>query len=143
MLMSLPMVEESVRMRLDKWLWAARLFKTRGLAAEEVGKGHVLINQQPAKASREVRVGDVIALSQGQMPLEIVVKGLSLNRGPAPVAQALYEQTPQSLVARARLLEQRRSGVEPGQSLEQGRPTKRDRRKLADWNRWSATDDDL
>jgi len=68
---------------------------------------------------------------------------LSLNRGPAPVAQALYEQTPQSLVARARLLEQRRSGVEPGQSLEQGRPTKRDRRKLADWNRWSATDDDL
>ena len=55
----------------------------------------------------------------------------------------MYEQTPQSLVARAKLLEQRRSGVEPGQTLEQGRPTKRDRRKLADWNRWSATDDDL
>jgi len=143
MLMSLPMVQESVRIRLDKWLWAARLFKTRGLASEQIGKGHVLINQQPAKASREVRVGDVIALSQGQIPLEIVVRGLSQNRGPAPVAQALYEQTPQSQAARAKLLEQRRSGVEPGQSLEQGRPTKRDRRKLADWNRWSATDDDL
>jgi ribosome-associated heat shock protein Hsp15 len=141
--MSRSMIEESVRIRLDKWLWAARLFKTRGLAAEQIGKGHVLVNQLPAKASREVRVGDVIALSQGQMPLEIVVKGLSQNRGPAPVAQALYEQTPQSLVARAKLLEQRRSGAEPGQSLEQGRPTKRDRRKLADWNRWSATDDDL
>jgi ribosome-associated heat shock protein Hsp15 len=137
------MVEESVRMRLDKWLWAARLFKTRALAAEQVGKGHVLINQQPAKASREVRVGDMIALAQGQMPLEVVVRGLSLNRGPAPLAQTMYEQTPQSLVARAKLLEQRRSGVEPAQSLEQGRPTKRDRRKLADWNRWSATDDDL
>jgi ribosome-associated heat shock protein Hsp15 len=139
--MSRPMDEESHRIRLDKWLWAARLFKTRSLAAEQIGKGHVLVNEQAAKASREVRIGDTIALSQGQMPIELVVKGLSQNRGPAPVAQALYEQTPQSLARRAELAEQRRSGVEPGQTLEQGRPTKRDRRKLAQWNRWSATDD--
>ncbi len=132
---------DSARVRLDKWLWAARLFKTRSLAAEQIGKGHVLVNEHPAKASREVRVGDSIALSQGQMPLRIVVKGLSQNRGPAPLAQTLYEQTPESLAQRATLAEQRRAGVEPGQTLEQGRPTKRDRRKLADWNRWSATDE--
>ncbi len=141
--MSDPMDIEAARIRLDKWLWAARLFKTRSLAAEQIGKGHVLVNDVPAKASREVRIGDVIALSHGQMPLQLVVKGLSQSRGPAPVAQLLYEQTPQSLATRAALAEQRRSGVEPGQTLEQGRPTKRDRRKLADWNRWSATDDGL
>ncbi len=141
--MSDPMDIEAARIRLDKWLWAARLFKTRSLAAEQIGKGHVLVNDVPAKASREVRIGDMIALSHGQMPLQLVVKGLSQSRGPAPVAQLLYEQTPQSLATRAALAEQRRSGVEPGQTLEQGRPTKRDRRKLADWNRWSATDDGL
>jgi len=130
------------RFRLDKWLWAARLFKTRSLAAQEVGKGRVLVNERPAKPSREVRVGDVIALSQGRMPLQLVVKGLSESRGPAHVAQTLYEETPQSIAARAAASEQRRTGVEPARSLEQGRPTKRDRRKLAQWNRWSATDDD-
>ena len=143
MLVSDPMNTESARIRLDKWLWAARLCKTRSLAAEQIGKGHVLVNDVPAKASREVRIGDVIALSHAQMPLQLVVKGLSQSRGPAPVAQLLYEQTPQSQAARTALTEQRRSGVEPGQTLEQGRPTKRDRRKLADWNRWSATDDGL
>jgi ribosome-associated heat shock protein Hsp15 len=137
------MNSDPTRIRLDKWLWAARLFKTRSLAAEQIGKGHVHVNDQPAKASREVRVGDSIALSHGQMPLRIVVKGLSQNRGPAPVAQLLYEQTAESLAQRAALAEQRRAGVEPGQTLEQGRPTKRDRRKLADWNRWSATDDSV
>lgn len=140
MLVSAPMDTEPPRIRLDKWLWAARLFKTRSLAAEQIGKGHVQVNDQPAKASREVHVGDFVALSHGQMPLRIVVKGLSQNRGPAPVAQLLYEQTPESLAQRAALAEQRRAGVEPGRTLEQGRPTKRDRRKLADWNRWSATD---
>jgi ribosome-associated heat shock protein Hsp15 len=139
--MSASMETDSARVRLDKWLWAARLFKTRSLAAEQIGKGHVLVNEQAAKASREVRLGDSIALSHGQMPLRIVVKGLSQQRGPAPVAQTLYEQTPESLAQRAALTEQRRAGVEPGQTLEQGRPTKRDRRKLADWNRWSATDE--
>lgn len=133
----------SARIRLDKWLWAARLFKTRSLASEDIGKGHVQVNGQAAKPAREVRLGDSISLRHGQMPLTLVVKGLSETRGPAPVAQALYQQTPQSLATRTALQEQRRAGVEPGQSLEQGRPTKRDRRKLADWNRWSATDDGI
>jgi ribosome-associated heat shock protein Hsp15 len=141
--MSRPMEPDSNRVRLDKWLWAARLFKTRSLAAEQIGKGHVLVNEQPAKASREVHVGDSIALVHGQMPLQLFVKGLSQQRGPAPVAQLLYEQTAESVARRAALTEQRRAGVEPGQTLEQGRPTKRDRRKLADWNRWSATDDEV
>lgn len=141
--MSRPMETDTHRVRLDKWLWAARLFKTRSLAAEQIGKGHVLVNAQPAKASREVRVGDSIALAHGQMPLQLLVKGLSQQRGSAPVAQLLYEQTPESLARRAALTEQRRAGVEPGQMLEQGRPTKRDRRKLADWNRWSASDKDV
>jgi ribosome-associated heat shock protein Hsp15 len=129
------------RIRLDKWLWAARLFKTRSLACEQVDKGRVSVNGVPAKASRELRVGDRVELVQGQMPLGVVVRALSQTRGPAVLAQTLYEQTPESSARRAALLEQRRAGVEPGRTLEQGRPTKRDRRKLSDWNRWSATDD--
>ena len=91
----------SARIRLDKWLWAARLFKTRSLASAEIGKGHVLVNGQAAMPAREVRLGDSISLRQGQMPLAFVVKGLSEVRGPAPVAQALYEQTPDSIATRA------------------------------------------
>lgn len=133
----------AVRIRLDKWLWAARLYKTRGLATESIGKGHVRVNGVAAKPAREVHLGDLIDLTHGQLPLQLTVKGLSDMRGPAPVAQALYEQTPQSVMARNAQIEQRRAGTEPGRTLEQGRPTKRDRRKLADWNRWSATDEGL
>jgi ribosome-associated heat shock protein Hsp15 len=129
------------RVRLDKWLWAARLFKTRGLAGEAIGKGQVHVNGVAAKASREVHPGDRIELAYAQLPMSIVVRSLSQIRGPASVAQTLYEQTPESIARRTALLEQRRAGVEPAHSLEQGRPTKRDRRKLADWNRWSASDD--
>jgi ribosome-associated heat shock protein Hsp15 len=125
--------------RLDKWLWAARLFKTRSLASEQVGKGHVNVNGHPAKPARELHLGDLIELQWGQMPLRIVVKGLSATRGPAVVARTLYEQTAESIALRAAMTEQRRAGVEPAQAIEQGRPTKRDRRKLADWNRWSAS----
>ena len=110
--------QRSADVRLDKWLWAARLFKTRSLASTEVSKGHVQVNRQAAKPAREVRVGDLIELVQGRMPLQIVVKALSEVRGPAPVAQTLYEQTPDSVAARARLLEQGRAGVEPAHALE-------------------------
>jgi len=125
--------------RLDKWLWAARFFKTRSIAAEEIGRGRVSVNGQPAKASRDVRPGDTVALRQGTEPRTVVVRGLSAVRGPAPVAQALYEETADSLAARQRAAEQRRQGVEPAQAIEHGRPTKRDRRQLADWERWSAS----
>ena len=127
--------------RLDKWLWAARFFKTRSLAAEEIGKGRVEVNGQAAKASRELKLGDLIALRQAGIAREVWVRGLSHVRGPAPVAQALYEETPASISTREKAAEARRLAPEPAQSIEQGRPTKQDRRRLADWNRWSAESD--
>lgn len=129
-------------LRLDKWLWAARFYKTRSIAVEEIGKGRVTINGQAAKASRDVRVGDVIKLRQGQVDREVKVLGLSSIRGPAPVAQTLYEETPESLAARERAAEARRLAPEPADTIVQGRPTKQDRRKLAEWDRWSASIDE-
>ena len=127
--------------RLDKWLWAARFFKTRGLSSDEIGKGRVSVNGQVAKPSREVRVGDNIELRQNQVARTVVVRDTSNVRGPAPVAQALYEETAASTALREKLAAERRDGVEPAHAIEQGRPTKRDRRQLADWNRWSASVD--
>lgn len=131
------------RVRLDKWLWAARLFKTRALATDEIERGRVMVNGQSAKPSREVRVGDTLALRQPPFTRELVVQDLSTVRGPAPVAQRLYEETAASLAERERISQQRRMAPEPADSLEQGRPTKRDRRDLADWNRWSVSVDDV
>jgi len=128
-------------LRLDKWLWAARFYKTRSLAAEEVGKGRVQVNGQPAKAAKELRVDDLLDLRQGQIARTVRVLGLSAIRGPAPQAQALYEETPESLAARAKAAEQQRLAPEPAASITEGRPTKQDRRKLADWDRWSASID--
>jgi ribosome-associated heat shock protein Hsp15 len=125
-------------LRLDKWLWAARFFKTRSLAVEEIGKGRVLINGQSAKASRDMKLGDLVRLRQGVVEREVWVRALSHIRGPAPQAQALYEETPQSIAAREKAAESRRLAPEPAQAITQGRPTKQDRRKLADWDRWSA-----
>lgn len=130
------------RVRLDKWLWAARFFKTRALAAEEIGRGRVDVNGQVAKASRELKVGDSVSMQQGGLPRVVVVQALSRVRGPASVAQALYAETPESQAARARAAESRRLAAEPAAAIEQGRPTKRDRRQLADWQRWSASADD-
>lgn len=130
------------RVRLDKWLWAARFYKTRSLSANEIGKGRVSVNGQAAKASREVRVADRIALRQGSVLRTIVVLGLSGQRGSAEVAQLLFEETPQSIALRTQQALARRIDADPATSIEQGRPTKRNRRELADWNRWSASVDD-
>lgn len=130
-------------MRLDKWLWAARLYKTRSLAADEVSMGRVSVNGQPAKPARDLRAGDLLQLRQGPVQRTLEVRGVSAQRGPAPVAQLLYAETADSLAARAAVAERRRLGVEPADSLAEGRPTKRDRRQLAEWNRWSASSDDL
>jgi ribosome-associated heat shock protein Hsp15 len=127
------------RVRIDKWLWAARFFKTRSLAGDEIDKGRISVNGQVAKASREVHPGDLVEWRQGPITRAVVVRMRSAVRGSASVAQALYEETPDSVAARARLAEQRRQGTEPAHAIEQGRPTKRDRRQLADWNRWSAS----
>ncbi|MBS0293700.1 MAG: RNA-binding S4 domain-containing protein [Proteobacteria bacterium] len=134
-------------MRLDKWLWCARFYKTRSLAVQEIGKGRVTVNGQATKAARELRAGDTVALRQGQVPRTVVVRALSSFRGPAPVAQQLYEETPQSIAARAQAAEARRLAPEPAASLREGRPTKRDRRTIDEmrhgWgDRWSASVDD-
>jgi ribosome-associated heat shock protein Hsp15 len=135
---------EASRVRLDKWLWAARLFKTRALAAEAVDRGGVTVNELAAKPAREVHLGDRIGLRQTVGPWrQVVVRGLSTVRGPAPVAQTLYEETAQSRQAREQAAEQRRLAPEPAASQVQGRPTKRDRRELdraaKGWQRWSAS----
>jgi ribosome-associated heat shock protein Hsp15 len=117
------------------------------LATDEINKGRVLVNGQAAKPSREVKVQDTVALRQGDMTRTVVVQGLSQVRGPAPVAQALYQETPDSLRLREQVLTQRRLAPEPALSIMQGRPTKRDRRELQraghDWDtRWSASLDE-
>jgi ribosome-associated heat shock protein Hsp15 len=134
-------------MRLDKWLWAARFFKTRSLAAEAVDRERVRVNDQHAKPAKELRVGDRVALRQDVGPVRtVIVRGLSAVRGPAPVAQALYEETAESVAARAQAAEARRLAPEPATTLTQGRPTKRDRREIeragGGWQRWSASLDD-
>ena len=132
-------------LRIDKWLWAARFFKTRSIASEEIGKNRVQVNGQDAKASREVKAGDTVRLRQGPVERTVRVLGLSGARGPAPVAQLLYEETPESTQARQKSAEQHRLSREPALSIEQGRPTKRNRRDLekvqqVGWNdRWSAS----
>lgn len=135
------------RLRIDKWLWAARFYKTRTLASEEVARGRVEVNGQEVKPAREVRAGDTVAIRQGPVTRTVVVKGLSGMRGPAPVAQQLYEETAESLQAREQAAERRRLAPEPALTIEQGRPTKRGRRDLDEaqrgWgDRWSASLDD-
>jgi ribosome-associated heat shock protein Hsp15 len=127
-------------LRIDKWLWAARFYKTRSLATEEVVKHRVQVNGQDVKPAREIKPGDTLRLRQGQIERTVVVKAISAVRGPAPVAQLLYEETAESLQARSEAAEQRRLAPEPAQSIEQGRPTKRDRRQMdRSWGeRWSA-----
>lgn len=130
------------RLRLDKWLWAARFYKTRGLAADEIDKGRIQVNEQAAKASRELKAGDRVDIRQGPLTRTIIVKAVSTVRGPASQAQQLYEETPDSIQRRAQFSETRRLAAEPADSIEQGRPTKKDRRQLVDWQRWSASADE-
>jgi ribosome-associated heat shock protein Hsp15 len=132
------------KLRIDKWLWAARFYKTRTLATEEITRGRVAVNGQEVKPAREIKVGDTVAVRQGPLVRTVLVKGLSGARGPAPVAQQLYEETAESLQARQAAAEQRRLAPEPALTIEQGRPTKRGRRELDDarrgWgDRWSAS----
>ena len=136
------------RLRIDKWLWAARFYKTRSLAAEEIGKGRVDVNGQEAKAAREVKAGDTVTMRRDGVPRTVLVKGLSSVRGPPPVAPQLYEETPHSQAQRERIAQQRRDYPEPAHAIEHGRPTKRGRRDLEEarergWgDRWSASLDE-
>jgi ribosome-associated heat shock protein Hsp15 len=129
-------------MRLDKWLWVARFYKTRALAAEEIDKGRVHVNGLAAKPARSVRVNDRIEIRQTGTVRELLVLGLGAMRGPATVARTLYQETEASIRAQQQAAEARKFGVEPANAQELGRPTKRDRRDLVDWQRWSASVDD-
>jgi ribosome-associated heat shock protein Hsp15 len=121
---------ENDNVRIDKWLWAARFFKTRTLAAEAVDRGRVKIGGENVKPARSVKVGDRIVIDNGSTRWEVVVLGLSDKRGAAPVAQALYRETEDSIHKRANDQEARRLFPEPGSTIK-GRPTKRDRRAIS------------
>ena len=119
-------------LRIDKWLWAARFFKTRSLAAQAVSGGHVQIADQRIKASRRLRRGELVHIRRGAQAWDIIVLGLRDQRRPAPEAQALYEETPASIERRTDE-QARREQAAMRRARAHGRPTKRDRRALAQW----------
>ena len=118
---------ESVR--IDKWLWAARFFKTRSLATDAVAGGHVRINGERVKPAKEVRPADVVEVRIGELRWTVVVRDVADRRGPAKVAATLYEETPESAAGRERAVAERRLARPLGADLG-ARPTKQDRRRL-------------
>jgi ribosome-associated heat shock protein Hsp15 len=114
-------------MRVDKWLWTARVFKTRGLAAEAAKGGRVLINDVTAKPSREVAVGDRIEVTLGTLHRTVIVRGAAQRRVPPAEVVNLYEETAASVAERERFAEERRLGAPTSRGA---RPTKRDRRRF-------------
>jgi ribosome-associated heat shock protein Hsp15 len=116
-------------MRIDKWLWAARFFKTRSLAQQAIAAGRVKLNDARIKPSHELKPRDALAIRIGDFEWQVTVKALSDKRGPADVARQLYEETEASRAERERRQDLRRWGAEPASALK-GRPTKRDRRLL-------------
>jgi ribosome-associated heat shock protein Hsp15 len=118
-------------MRLDKWLWAARFFKTRSLAQQAIAASQVKLNDERVKPARDLKIGDAVFLRKENLQWHVVVKALSDKRGPAEAARKLYEETASSRAERERRGDLRRWGAEPAAELK-GRPTKRDRRRLED-----------
>jgi len=117
------------RFRLDKWLWAARFFKTRAIASDAIESGKVEVNGERPKRGKAVKVGDLIRMRLGPYEHHVVVRALSARRGPAAQAQLLYEETEASLQART-LLAERLKAAPPPLFTEKGRPTKKERRDL-------------
>ena len=115
--------------RIDKWLWAARFFKTRSLATDAVDTGRVKLDGDRIKPARAVKVGDKLSIDNGSDAWEVVVLGISDKRGSAPVARELYEETEASMVKRENDSQARKIYREPASTIK-GRPTKRDRRQL-------------
>ncbi len=132
--------DDDTRVRIDKWLWAARFFKTRSLAATAISGGKVDINGTKVKRSKLVQLGDVVCVRKGPYQYELTVRGLSERRGPASVAQKLYEESEASVAQRdeiaARLAEERAAAPPP--IFKGGRPTKKDRRALSRFKRDSS-----
>ncbi len=115
--------------RMDKWLWAARFFKTRSLAAKACDLGRIESNGQAAKSAREVRVGDLLQVKNEGGDFQVEVLVLSETRGPAAVAQALYRETQASRELRLKLAEERKA-MPHGEAFREGKPSKRDRREI-------------
>ena len=122
--------EPLASIRSDKWLWAARFFKTRSLAQEAVELGRVRLAGQRLKPSRDVKPGDRLTVERGEERFEIFVEKISAVRGPAPVAQTLYRETDESREKRERASEMRKIAMEPASTIAKGRPTKRDARLI-------------
>lgn len=122
---------EPEQTRIDRWLWAARFFRTRGLAQEAIAGGHVHVNGQRTKAARALRPGDVLEITRGEERFEVRVLALAERRGPAAVARTLYEETEASSLARAAAQQARRDLA--GNRPPAARPDKRDRRRLIDF----------
>ena len=116
--------------RMDKWLWAARFFKTRSLAGRACELGRIESNGQPAKAAREVRVGDLLRVKNPSGEFQIEVLALSEMRGPAPAALMLYRETEASRELRLKLAAERKA-MPPVETTREGKPSKRDRREIA------------
>jgi ribosome-associated heat shock protein Hsp15 len=127
--------------RIDKWLWAARFFKTRSLATDEVQLGRVQWEGRDVKPAKDVKVGDTLTIWQGKVKKTVKILVISEQRGPAALAQQMYAETEDSLQQRLAAAEQQRLSPEPAHTIAGGRPTKRDRRALqGGWNdRWSAS----
>ena len=125
------MADDADSVRIDKWLWAARFFKTRSLATDAVAGGKVEVNGERAKPAKAVKPGDEIRLRLAPYEHILIVRALGERRGPASVAQALYEETPESVAERHRLGEQLRMAPAAFVYEEGGRPTKKDRRDLS------------
>ena len=119
-------------MRIDKWLWAARFFKTRSLAQQAIVAGRVKLNDERVKPSHEVKVADSVLVRAGEYDWKLTVRALSETRGPAVQARLLYEESAASIAERARRQDMRRYGAEPASAMK-GRPTKKDRRDLEEW----------
>ena len=118
------------RVRIDKWLWAARFFKTRSLAVEAIGGGKILLNRERVKPARMIQVDDELSVRLGPYEHTVLVRALSDRRGPASIAATLYEETATSLAARQKLAEQLRMAPAAFVFEEKGRPTKKDRRDI-------------
>jgi ribosome-associated heat shock protein Hsp15 len=123
------MTDSDDRVRLDKWLWAARFYKTRSLAAEAIAGGKVQVNGDRVKRARPVQVGDEVRIRQGPYEHQILVRALSGRRGPATEAIQLYEERPESRAAREAMALQLKS-LHAAFVPERGRPTKKDRREI-------------
>jgi len=122
--------QERGAVRLDKWLWAARFFKTRSLAAQALDAGRIRVNGDRAKRARQIHLGDEIEVRLPPYAHAVVVRALSERRGPASEARLLYDETPDSMTARERIRLQLQAAGGLAGGPDGGRPTKRDRRKL-------------